>query len=211
LKYKCIIFDCDGVLVDSEEISNSVLIGMANEIGAEIKMDYALENFAGKSLKSCFEHIENIIGKSLPKTFENEYRNRTFSLFKTDLKPIAGIHKLLDKIPVPFCVASSGPVEKIRLNLTTTNLIDKFENKIFSSYEIGSWKPNPEIFINSAKNMGFKPNECAVIEDSVAGVRAGIKGGFDVYGFANKKNESELKKEGAIIFFEMNKLMELLG
>lgn len=210
MKYKCIIFDCDGVLVDSEEISNSVLIEMANEIGAEIKMDYALENFAGKSLKNCFEHIENIIGESLPNTFEKEYRNRTFSLFKTDLKPIEGIHKLLDRISVPFCVASSGPIEKIKLNLTTTNLIDKFENRIFSSYEIGSWKPNPEIFQHAARKMGFKPNECAVVEDSIAGVRAGIKGGFDVYGFANNINKSELIKEGAKVFFEMNKLLELL-
>ncbi len=183
---------------------------MANEFGIEIKMDYAHENFAGKSLKSCFEHIEKIIEKPLPNTFEKEYRNRTFSLFKTDLKPIAGIHKLLDKISIPFCVASSGPVEKIILNLTTTNLIDKFENRIFSSYEIGSWKPNPEIFEHSARNMGFKPSECAVIEDSIAGVRAGITGGFDVYGFASKKNQSELKKEGAKVFFEMNELLELL-
>ena len=210
MKYKCIIFDCDGVLVDSEEISNSVLVEMTSEIGTEIKMDYALENFAGKSLKSCFEHIEKIIEKPLPNTFEKEYRNRTFSLFKTDLKPIAGIHKLLDKISIPFCVASSAPVEKIKLNLTTTNLIDKFENRIFSSYEIGSWKPKPEIFEHSARNMGFKPSECAVIEDSIAGVRAGIKGGFDVYGFASKKNQSALKKEGAKVFFEMNELLELL-
>lgn len=210
MKYKCIIFDCDGVLVDSEEISNSVLIEMANEIGANIKMAYAIENFAGKSLKSCFEHIEKVIGKSLPNTFEKEYRKKTFSLFKTDLKPIAGIHKLLDGISIPYCVASSGPVEKIKLNLTTTQLIDKFENRIFSSYEIGSWKPNPEIFEHTARNMGFKPSECAVIEDSIAGVIAGIKGGFDVYGFANKKNEAELKKEGAKVFFEMDKLLELL-
>jgi len=211
LKYKCIIFDCDGILVDSEEISNSVLIQMANEIGAEIKMEYAIENFAGKSLKSSFEHIEKLTKKSLPSTFEQEYRNRTFSAFKTDLKPIKGIHNLLNQLSVPFCVASSGPVDKIKLNLTTTNLMEKFENRIFSSYEIGSWKPNPEIFEYAANKMGFKPDECAIIEDSLAGVRAGRKGGFDVFGFANQKNKTELQKEGAQVFFEMNKLFELLG
>ena len=210
MKYKCIIFDCDGILVDSEEISNSILIQMANEIGVEIKMEYALENFAGKSLKSCFEHIEKLIKKSLPNTFEKEYRNRTFSAFKTDLKPIKGIHKLLDQIKIPFCVASSGPTEKIRLNLTTTNLIEKFENRIFSSYEIGSWKPNPEIFEYAAKKMGFEPNECVVIEDSLAGIKAGRKGGFDVYGFCNEKNNRLFENEGAKVFSEMNELYELL-
>ena len=184
---------------------------MANEIGVEIKMEYALENFAGKSLKSCFEHIEKLIKNSLPNTFEKEYRNRTFSAFKTDLKPIKGIHNLLDQISIPYCVASSGPLEKIKLNLTTTNLIDKFENRIFSSYEIGSWKPNPEIFKYAAQKMGFEPNECAIIEDSLAGIKAGRKGEFDVFGFANEKNKSDFEKEGAMVFFEMNKLYELLN
>ena len=210
MKYKCIIFDCDGVLVDSEEISNSVLIQMANEIGAEIKMGYAIENFAGKSLKSSLEYIEKLTKKPLPNTFEQEYRNRTYSAFKTDLKPINGVHTLLNQISVPFCVASSGPIDKIRLNLKTTNLIQKFENRMFSSYEIGSWKPNPEIFEYAAKQMGFKPSECAVIEDSLAGIRAGKKGGFEVFGFATNKNKTEFIKEGAKVFFEMDKLFELL-
>ncbi|MDT0606004.1 HAD family hydrolase [Croceitalea rosinachiae] len=211
MKYKCIIFDCDGILVDSEEISNSVLIQMAREIGIDIKTEYALENFAGKSLKSCFEYIEKRIEKPLPDTFEKEFRNRTFSAFKTDLKPVKGVRNLLERISVPFCVASSGPIEKIILNLTTTNLMEKFENRIFSSYQIGSWKPNPEIFEYAAKKMGFKPNECAVIEDSLAGVKAGIKGGFDVFGLASPKNKDEFRKEGAIVFSEMNELCKLLN
>jgi len=211
LKYKCIIFDCDGILVDSEEISTSILIQMANEIGANIKMEYALKNFTGKSLKSCLDYIEKQIDQPLPNRFEKEYRSRTFSAFKTDLKPINGIKELLNKITVPCCVASSGPVDKIRLNLTTTNLIQKFEDRIFSSYEISSWKPNPEIFEYAAGKMGFEPNQCAVIEDSLAGVQAGVKGGFDVYGLANDKNKVELEKAGAKVFFEMNELYKLLN
>ncbi|WP_299890467.1 HAD family hydrolase [uncultured Lacinutrix sp.] len=211
MKYKCIIFDCDGVLVDSEEISNAVLIQMANEVGAEITMEYAFKNFLGRSLQSCFKHIEKLIEKELPNSFEKDYRNRTFAAFKKDLKPIKGIHELLDKISIPFCVASSGPIGKIKLNLTTTKLIDKFENRMFSSYEIGSWKPNPEIFEYAAKKMGFKPSECVVIEDSLAGIRAGRKGGFDVFGFTNENNKSEFTKEGAKVFFEMNKLYKLLS
>ena len=95
--------------------------------------------------------------------------------------------------------------------MTTTNLIEKFENRIFSSYEIGSWKPNPEIFEYAAMKMGFKPNQCAVIEDSMVGITAGIKGGFDVYGLVNEKNKDEFKKAGAKVFFGMDELYELLS
>ena len=210
MKYECIIFDCDGVLVDSEGISNSILVEMANSVGAKIELKYALENFAGKSLKSVFQHIEELIEKKIPNSFEKEYRERTFKAFKTELKPIKGIHNLLNEISLQYCVASSGPTEKIRLNLTTTKLIEKFENKIFSSYEIGSWKPNPEIFEYAAKKMGFEPNQCAVIEDSIAGIIAARKGGFDVFGFTNKQNQKAFENEGAKVFFDMEKLNELL-
>ena len=155
MKYKCILFDCAGILVDSEGISDSILIQMVNEIGTEIKKEYALEYFSGRSLKSCFDYLEEQKGKPLPVGFEKEYRLRTFAAFKTDLKPIRGIHKLLDQINVPFCVASSGPTEKIKLNLTTSNLIEKFETRIFSSYEIGSWIPFLEIFEYASMKLGF--------------------------------------------------------
>ncbi len=210
MKYKCIIFDCDGVLVDSEGISITILVEMANSVGAEIKMKYALENFAGKSLKSVFEYIEKLIEIKLPDSFEKEYRKRTFEAFKTELKPIKGIHNLLDKISIPYCVASSGPTEKIKLNLTIAELIEKFENKIFSSYEFGSWKPNPEIFEYAAERMGFKPNECVVIEDSLVGIIAARKGGFDVFGFTKEENRNVFESEGAKVFFDMEKLYELL-
>lgn len=210
MKYKCIIFDCDGILVDSEGISNGILIEMANSLGADIDPKDALRNFAGKSLQSVLTEIAYLIDRKLPDQFEAQYRKRTFEAFRTDLRPIEGIHELLNKIQVPYCVASSGPLEKIRLNLTTTGLIEKFENRMFSSYEIGSWKPNPEIFEYAAKKMGFSPSECAVIEDSIAGIRAAIKGGFDVYGFATSSNRTELKNEGAMVFSLMQELGELL-
>lgn len=132
-------------------------------------------------------------------------------MFKTDLKPVEGVPELLDKITVPYCVASSGPREKLQLSLTVTNLIGKFENRIYSSYDIGSWKPNPEIFLYAAKEMGFKANECAVIEDSVAGVKAARAGGFDVFAFANDRNKKTMKDLGATVFFNMKELYQLLS
>lgn len=211
MKYKCIIFDCDGVLVDSEKISSKVLVDMANALGATIDMEYAELNFTGKSLESVFLIIENLTGKKLPKNHEREYRDQTFETFKSELQPIKGIHKLLDGISVPFCVASNGPVDKMLLNLSITNLLDKFENRIFSAYQIKRWKPDPELFLHAAKEMGFTPSECVVIEDSMAGIKAARKGGFDVFGFANKHNSEDFEKEGATVFYEMENLIELLN
>ncbi|MFA5327006.1 MAG: HAD-IA family hydrolase [Prolixibacteraceae bacterium] len=210
MKYKCIIFDNDGILVDSEAISSQVFIEMAKELGVKINLEFAIENFSGVSIKSTLEYISNKAGKELSDDFEKEFRRRTFELFKTDLKPVKGVAKLLDKITVPYCVASSGPREKLQLSLQTTNLLAKFENRIYSSYDIGSWKPNPEIFLYAAKEMGYEPNKCAVIEDSLAGVKAAKAGGFDVFAFANERNKKTMQELGATVFFDMNELYELL-
>ena len=126
MKYKCIIFDCDGVLVDSEEISIGTLVSMAKLHGAIIDENYAHQLFLGKSLEFCFDYIAELANKKLPDTFEEEFRVRTFDAFQKNLKPVKGIHELLAKINVPVGVASNGPADKIRLNLTTTQLIDKY-------------------------------------------------------------------------------------
>lgn len=206
MNYKCIIFDCDGVLVDSEAISSSVLTEMANELGASLSQHDVLEHFTGKSLKFCLEYIENELGKPLPHDFEPEFRRRSFQEFATHLQPIEGIHNVLKNLTIPFCVASSGPTEKIIRNLKITGLFDFFEGKIFSSYEILSWKPNPEIFLHAAKTMGFEVHECLVVEDSVTGIQAAKSGGFDVVGFVNDGNTERFKNENIRIFFIMSEL-----
>ncbi len=201
MKYKCIIFDCDGVLVDSEEISGKILLEMANSLGAEIDMEYAEINFTGKSLESVFLHIEQLTGKKISQNHERDYRDRTFKAFKAELKPIKGIHNLLNEISIPYCVASNGPIDKMRLNLSITNLLDKFENSMFSAYTINRWKPDPALFLHAAKTMGFAASDCVVIEDSIAGIIAARRGGFDVLGYAKTNNHEAFKKEGAKVFF----------
>ena len=208
---KCIIFDCDGVLVDTEKIGNGVLLEMASEHGFEMKIEDAYRNFNGRKLKDCFRYIEETIDKELPETFETEFRQRSFDAFKTQVKPMEGVLEFIDKLTIPYCVASSGPVEKICLNLEVAGLLGKFEDKLFSSYQIGSWKPEPGIFLHAAKEMGFDVKDCIVIEDSVAGVRAGIDGGFKVYGFANGYNDNDLEKEGAILFRSYEELAFILS
>lgn len=207
---KCIIFDCDGVLVDTEKIGNGILLSMAAELGFEMKLEDAYRDFNGRNLKECFQEIEKGIGKRLPESFERDYRERSFAAFKTQVKPMEGIVSFLENLKIPYCVASSGPVDKIRLNLEVAGLLDKFENKIYSAYEINSWKPDPGIFLHAAKEMGFNVEDCIVVEDSKAGVMAGIRGGFKVYGFANGYNNTDLEQEGAILFNTYEELSTLL-
>lgn len=211
MEVKCIIFDCDGVLVDTEKIGNGILLEMAAEHGFEMKLEDAYRDFNGRNLKECFLHIEEAIAKKLPESFESEYRQRSFEAFRTQVKPMEGVVSFLNSLKIPYGVASSGPVDKIRLNLEVAGLLDKFENKIFSSYEIKSWKPDPGIFLHAAKEMGFEVQDCIVVEDSKAGVMAGKAGGFKVYGFANGYNDTDLETEGAVLFRSYEELRSMIG
>jgi HAD superfamily hydrolase (TIGR01509 family) len=210
MEVKSIIFDCDGVLVDTEKIGNEILLSMAADHGFEMKIEDAYSNFNGRNLKDCFLHVENSIGKKLPDNFESEYRERSFEAFKTQVKPMEGVVEFINKLKIPYCVASSGPVEKIRLNLEVSGLLDKFEGKIFSSYQIKSWKPEPGIFLYAAQQMGFEVKDSIVVEDSKAGVKAGINGGFKVFGFANGYNNADLEQEGATLFKSYEELSGVL-
>jgi HAD superfamily hydrolase (TIGR01509 family) len=199
------------VLVDSEAISARVFQLMISELGVEIDFETIHVQITGTSMQENLKYISKYTGIELPGGFEKEFRKRSYEAFKTDLKPIEGVHDLLKKIKVPVGVASSGPAEKIRLNLTTTNLIGFFGENIFSCYDIGSWKPEPDIYLHAASSMGFKPNECVVIEDSTPGIQAAKAGGFDVFGFAPYRNKDLFEITGATIFYKMMELNQLLG
>ena len=193
MKYKCIIFDCDGVLVDSEPIANQMLITMAAELGVAIDMHFAIDHFIGKSLYTCMETISQYGKIKLPDNFEKDFRTRSFQQFKEQLQPIPGIKDVLKRLELPFCVASSGPVNKIELNLKTTGLYSFFEGKIFSCYMVNAWKPEPDVFLLAAKTMGFAPKDCLVVEDSLAGITAAQNGGFDVVAYKSEFNIKELQ------------------
>jgi HAD superfamily hydrolase (TIGR01509 family) len=193
MKYKCIIFDCDGVLVDSEPIANQLLITMAAELGVAIDMNFAIDHFIGKSLYTCMETISQYGKIKLPDNFEKDFRTRSFQKFKEQLQPIPGIKDVLKRLELPFCVASSGPINKIELNLKTTGLYSFFEGKIFSCYMVNTWKPEPDVFLLAAKTMGFAPKDCLVVEDSLAGITAAQNGGFDVVAYKSEFNIKELQ------------------
>lgn len=190
MHYQAIIFDCDGVLVDTESISCSVLVEMAKSFGLIMDPDYALKQLSGKSPKEMIHFLEKSSGQRLPVNFEAEYRKLSYQAYKLGTKPIPGIIELLDKLKMPYCVASGGPMQKILLNLELAGLLKYFKDRIFSSYDINSWKPEPDIFLYAAKQMNFKPSECAVIEDSISGVEAATKGGFDVFLYTTETNKT---------------------
>lgn len=207
---KCIIFDCDGVLVDSEPITARVLIRMCAEIDIHINMEYVEANFTGNSWGGCVACIESIGNKKLPDTFEQEYRRRSAEAFKNEIQPIKGVPALINSLSIPFAVASSGPVHKIRLNLGLIGLLDKFEGNVFSCWDIEIWKPDPAIYLQTANAMGFAPEDCVVVEDSLFGVKAGVAGGFRTIGYANPHTAPSLKSAGAEIIYDMEELYKMV-
>ena len=210
MKYKCIIFDCDGVLVDSEAISCGVVTDLANAEGANIDLQYAIKHFSGTSLQFVMDHVESLIHKKLPDNFVDEYRRICTIRFETEIQPINGIVNVLEGLNVPFCVASNGPLDKMTLNLQWTGLSKYFDGNLFSAYEINSWKPDPTLFLNAAKTMGFDPKDCAVVEDSISGIKAGINGGFDVFALSHTHKLDSFKDQGVTVFSEMSELLDLL-
>jgi len=209
-KPKCIIFDCDGVLVDSEAITFGVLGELCTGLGLHLTEDELEDNFLGKSLNSVMAFIATRIDGELPEDFEAQFRAGTFARFKTDIKPVRGIKELLAKVEVPVCVASSGPPHKIKLNLDLTGLAGYFGKNIFSCYDLSKWKPDPAVFLHAAKTMGFSPADCVIVEDSPAGVKGAVAGGFRVFGLANKKNADALRAAGAEVIFGLEELYGVL-
>ena len=177
---KLVIFDCDGVLVDSEKLANDVFAEMLTIYGHQISGDESAARFRGMKLAKCLEILERETGIELPESFETDLRQRMSSVFQEQLRPVEGALRLVESLRIPYCVASSGPRKKIEENLQTTNLYPHFVGKIFSAYEVRSWKPDPGLFLSAAKHFGVAPSDCIVVEDSFVGVSAGVAANMTV-------------------------------
>ncbi len=207
---KLIIFDCDGVLVDSEPLSNRTIAEQMQELGIPMTEEEAIKLFAGGSLKNVTDYVKSVTGQDAPADMLEVYRTRSYDLFRKELEPVSGIKELLEGLPNKRCVASNGPLDKMKLNLGLTNLMHFFEGNLFSAYEIGHWKPDPRLFLHAAKIMDFEPKDCVVIEDSDHGIHAAKSAGMQVYGYAGRTPREKLEKAGAIVFDDMNHLLDLL-
>lgn len=180
---KLVIFDCDGVLVDSEPISFSVLRAMLEEQGLAVSEDLAYRDFLGRSMASIVDRVAIDHGIEISAETLGQMRGRLFDRFRAELKPMPGIAATLAAMPHAFCVASSSQLERIRLCLEVTGLIDFFEPNIFSASMVTNGKPAPDLFLHAARNMGYDPADCIVVEDSPAGLSAAHAAGMTAIAF----------------------------
>ena len=180
---EAVIFDCDGTLVDTESIENTVLLQYARESGLSLTLEEAVRKFAGVKMSDCVEMIEAITGESLPAEFVSEFRRRCREEFEAGLQPIDGVVEVLSELQLPYCVASNGPLKKLELTLGLTGLKRFFEDRVFSAYTIDSWKPAPDLFLHAARELETSPQHCVVVDDSLPGVQAGIAAGMHVIAF----------------------------
>lgn len=209
--YKLIIFDCDGVLVDSEHLSAAVICEMLAELGLQMEVAEALERFNGRKVLTWVKEIEKIINRPIADLFIPEFRQRSAARFRSQLRPVPGIKDVLENLPKPYCVATSGPREKVHLTLSLTGLLHFFDDKIFSGYEIGSWKPAPDLFLHAANAFLTAPEDCIVIEDSQVGIQAGLAAGMTVLHY-NPHAETGSASYGEVVSFNsMDKLFSLLN
>ncbi|MPY35820.1 HAD family hydrolase [Streptomyces adustus] len=186
MRYDLIIFDNDGVLVDSEPISNRLLAAYLTELGHPTSYEDSIRDYMGSAMHRIHDLVQERTGRQLPPDFDDVFHARVFAAFERELKPVPGVADVLSKLTadgVPYCVASSGSHERIRVGHRTTGLDRWFdEDRIFSSQDVGRGKPAPDLFLYAAERMGVPPRKCVVIEDSPLGVQAAVAAGMDVYG-----------------------------
>jgi HAD superfamily hydrolase (TIGR01509 family) len=209
--YDLVIFDCDGVLVDSELITARVFSEMLGESGFAVTMQDVFDQFVGKSLDQCLEILSRLFGRRVPPGFAVEYRARSGLALHSEVKPVAGIESVLAAIRVPYCVASNGTHDKMSTTLGATGLLDQFSGKMFSVADVTRGKPFPDLFLHAAARFGVPPSNCAVIEDTPTGVTAGVAAGMTVYGYCALTPAHRLTEAGAHFTFDrMEKLPALL-
>ncbi|MBB4661475.1 HAD-IA family hydrolase [Conexibacter arvalis] len=210
-----VIFDCDGVLVDSEPIANAILAEELTRIGAPTTTEESVRDYMGRSWGHMVEVVTERLGAPPPATLAEAYRERLFAAYAArEVPPVPGIAAALDDLDargIPYCVASSGDHERIRNGLATAGLGDRFDDaRIFSADDVGRGKPWPDLFLHAAARMGFDPRRTTVVEDSPAGVQAGRAAGMTVLGYSARTPASLLEEAGARTFEEMNALVSLL-
>ena len=208
-RFELVIFDCDGVLVDSERLAVRTEATILSGLGWPLTEADIVERFVGRSAAFMHREIERHLGR--PIDWDAEFESRYREVFERELVEVPGIVEALDEITSPVCVASSGSHEKMRFTLGQTGLFDRFDGRIFSADQVANGKPAPDIFLFAADQMGAAPDRCAVIEDSVSGVTAGLSAGMAVFAFAGGVTSAEaLSIGGAVVFDDMRELPAVL-
>ena len=208
--FDLVIFDNDGVLVDSEWHANGILADLLCEAGLPSTREGCIAEYMGSTMARVREIAELRLGRPLPANLEDRYHERLFEAFRTKLTAVPGVADMLMQLTIPTCVASSGTHERIRLALTTTGLLPWFDGRIFSAQDVARGKPAPDLFLHAAKSLGIRPDRCGVVEDSPLGVDAANRAGMTAFGFARMTPPERLQAAGGGVFRSMDELPALL-
>ena len=208
------IFDCDGVLVDSEPLAHQVLIEELRHFGIELDLEQAMGLFMGNSLEQNVVVIESMLGRPLPKNFFPEWRERLYARFRSEpVRAVDGIVAVLEGLTVPVCVVSNGPVRKMETTLGVTGLLGRFAGRLYSPESGLPGKPAPDLFLAAARDFGAAPARTFVVEDSPKGVEGAANAGMLVFGYAGSGHvdADELEAAGARVFTRMSELPGLIS
>lgn len=214
---KLVIFDCDGVLVDSEPISLAVMIEALRAHGCELSEEDGYRHLLGRSLTSNAEWLRSERGFAMSPTLLSDMRARLFARFRAELEPVSNADLVLKALDVPMCVASSSNLDRVRLSLTVTGLSYHFEPHVFSAQMVERGKPAPDLFRHAARAMGVAPEDCLVVEDSPSGIQAAQAAGMRVIGFVGGSHAGPAHLRSAVtaaapdaIIDDMTDMLDLL-
>jgi HAD superfamily hydrolase (TIGR01509 family) len=206
-----VIFDCDGVLIDSERLAVKVDVRVFRDLGWSLTEEEVIERFVGRSDRDTQAAIEAHLGRKLPAGWSERYKPLYEQAFAAELAPVAGVLEALERIELPTCIASSGTHEYLRYMLGLTGLYRRFEGRIFSADDVARGKPAPDLFLHAANRMGASPARCVVIEDSRPGVDAARAAGMRVLAFAGGLTSAELLAgPNTVVFEDMRDVPALL-
>jgi len=210
--FRHVIFDCDGVLVDSERISARVFAQLLAELGLSLRQEDMFEHFVGLSMTQCLDRIAEMLGRPPPPGLVAAYDRHTRAALEHEVEPVPGIEAALDRIALPYSVASNGEHDKMRITLGVAGLWSRFEGRIFSAEDVERPKPAPDVYLLAAQRSGVAASECLVVEDTPTGVTAARAAGMTVFGFAALMPAGRLREAGAdLIFDDMRSLPDLIG
>ncbi|MFZ5609003.1 MAG: HAD family hydrolase [Pseudomonadota bacterium] len=213
MRPELVIFDCDGVLVDSEAIANGVLLEHLHAEGLDCTLDEAMAAFNGLAMDDVAKKAEGMLGRPLPADFLAKVQARTFAAFRGRLRPVAGARALVEAVQragIKTCIASSGGFDKMAVTLTETGLAPLFTGRVFSAAQVARGKPAPDLFLFAARRMGVAPSQALVIEDSLAGVAAARAAGMAVIALVSHGTAAPFEAAGARVVRHLDAAPALL-
>jgi HAD superfamily hydrolase (TIGR01509 family) len=213
VRFGLVIFDCDGVLVDSEPLANRIFAGQLARAGLHLPVDEVMRQFVGRTKAGCIAHAEALLGRPLPADFGDAWDTALYGTLAKELRTVQGVEEMLDRLAVPYCVATNSSRERLRIALEATGLRTRFEGRMFSAADVPNPKPAPDLFLHAACAMGVAPGRCAVIEDTPTGVRAALAAGMTALGYcgAPHTDAAALQSAGATLFRQMDDLLRILS